>query len=69
MRVLTVVAFIVAVVVIGFGVKTIFIASSTADAESIVRSMETSTTLSPYELHINYPNTKDLIVHEIKDPV
>ncbi len=59
----------VAIVAIGFGVKTIFIPGTSADPGSITRSTATAKTLSPHEIHFNYQRMKELPVHEIKDPI
>jgi hypothetical protein len=63
MRMLIMLAVAVAIVAIGFGVKTIFIPGSVND-----RAMAASKTLSPHEIHLNYKAMKELPVHEVKEP-
>jgi hypothetical protein len=58
----------VAIVAIGFGVKTVFIRRSVDHAGSITKALATSKTLSPHEIHLNYRNMKDLPVNEVKEP-
>jgi hypothetical protein len=60
MRMLIMLAVAVAIVAIGFGVKTIF--------TSVETTIVTSKTLSPHEIHLNYKGMKELPVHEIKEP-
>jgi hypothetical protein len=35
---------------------------------SITKAMETSKTLSPHQMHLNYKAMKELPVHEVKEP-
>jgi hypothetical protein len=51
---------IVAVLIIGFGVKVLFFSSPAAEAE--VAGMDV------FQIHLDYPNMKDLPVHEVKEP-
>jgi hypothetical protein len=48
---------ILVVVAIGLGVKTIFISNPSISASG----------MSPYELHLDHPNMKDMPVLDIKD--
>jgi hypothetical protein len=63
-----VLAVAVAIVAIGFGLRTAFSPGSSADAGSVTRATATSSTLLPHEIHLNYERMKELPVHEIKDP-
>jgi hypothetical protein len=60
MRMLIMLAVAVAIIAIGFGVKTIFTPVET--------TVVTSKTLSPHEIHLNYKAMKELPVHEVKEP-
>jgi hypothetical protein len=51
---------IVAVLIIGFSVKVLFFSSPAAEAE--VAGMDV------FQIHLEYPNMKDLPVHEVKEP-
>jgi flagellar basal body-associated protein FliL len=58
----------VAIVAIGFGVKTAFTGRSADHAGSMTKAMETSKTISPHEIHLNYKAMKELPVNEVKEP-
>jgi hypothetical protein len=68
MRMRFMLAVAVAIAVIGFGAKTFFNARSTDHTGSIAKAMETSKTLSPHEIHLNYRAMKELPVNEGKEP-
>jgi hypothetical protein len=68
MRVYIMIATAVAVVAIVFGAKTVFTGRSVEHTGSITKAMETSKTLSPHEMHLNYKVMKELPVNEVKEP-
>jgi hypothetical protein len=68
MRTLIVLAIAAVVAVIGFQMKSTFIAGSSGDPASIAKAMATSKPLWPHEIHINYENLKELPVGETKEP-
>jgi hypothetical protein len=53
-------AAVIVVVAIAFGMRTAFIAAPV--------TITTSNTLSPHEMHLGYKNMKELPVLEVKDP-
>jgi hypothetical protein len=63
MRTVIVLVFAAVVVAIGLGMKTVFISGPEANVESPISKADTS----PYEIHLNIPNMKDMPVLEIKD--
>jgi hypothetical protein len=68
MRMCIMLAITVAIVAIGFGVRTVFIGRSLDEAASITKAMAASKTLSPHEIHLNYRNMKSLPDNEVKEP-
>jgi flagellar basal body-associated protein FliL len=68
MRMFIILAVTVAIVAIGFGVKTAFTGRSADHAGSMTKAMETSKTISPHEIHLNYKAMKELPVNEVKEP-
>ncbi len=68
MRMRFMLAVAVAIVAIAFGAKTFFNGRSVDHTESITKTMETSKTLSPHEIHLNYKAMKELPVNEVKEP-
>jgi hypothetical protein len=69
MRMLVAFAIAVAVVAIGFGMKTVFHRGFSVDLASISSEMAAAKTLWPHEIHLKYQSTRELPVHEIKDPL
>jgi hypothetical protein len=65
MRTVIILASAVVVVVIGLAVKANFVSSPQSDAEPSI----SKSGLLPFEIHLNHPNMKGLVVEEIKDPV
>jgi hypothetical protein len=63
MRRLTVFAVAIAVVLIGYAVKTTMFPSSTV-ASLLTIATPAATTLSPHEIHLNYRGMKELPVHD-----
>jgi hypothetical protein len=68
MRMFIILAVTVAIVAIGFGVKAAFTGRSADHAGSVTKAMETSKTISPHEIHLNYKGMKELPVNEVKEP-
>jgi hypothetical protein len=57
-----------AIAVIAFGATTVFTGRATDRAGSIAQAVQTSNTLSPHEMHLNYKAMKELPVTEVKEP-
>jgi len=55
---------IVAVLMIGFGVKVFFFSSPAVEAE-----VPKNAGMNIFQLHMDYPNMKTLPVQDVKDPV
>jgi hypothetical protein len=55
---------IFAVLIIGFGVKVLFFSSPAAEAE-----VPDNASMNILQMHLDYPNMKDLPVQDVKDPV
>lgn len=68
MRMRLMLAVAVAIVAIGYGMKTFFNGRSVDHTGSIAEAITTSKTLSPHEIHLNYRAMKELPVHEVKEP-
>ena len=70
MRMRLMLAVAVAIVAIGYGMKTFFNGRSVDHALSITKAMATSKTMSPHEIHLNYnyKAMKQLPVNEVKEP-
>jgi hypothetical protein len=62
MRLVIMIAATVVVVAIGYTIKATMFRSATANLLTV--ASPAATTLSPYEIHLNYKRMKDLPVHE-----
>ena len=52
----------VVLLIIGFGVKVFFSSNPTAEAE-----VPKNVGMNIFQMHLDYPNMKDLPVHEVKE--
>jgi len=56
---------IVAVLVVGFGVKTFFFPSAPAQAQS---QASPSASMNPFQIHLDHPNIKHLPEQRVEEP-
>jgi flagellar basal body-associated protein FliL len=61
MRILIMLAIVVAIVLIGYGFSTQYFRQPVSTAAAV------SNTMSPHEIHLNYKRMKELPVHDVKD--
>jgi hypothetical protein len=68
MRVRFMIAIAIAIGVMTFGATMVFTGRVADHPGSIAKAMQTSNTLAPHEMHLNYEAMKELPVTEVKEP-